>query len=125
MRKLALNFIERGHVETTIPKARALKSLMDRLSYKSLRHQESDKNVLLKHLGDQQVVSKMFTLIGPAFKETTGGFVTMIKLGVRQGDNAEMARIQWTKPLISEPKPKLAAEKPLKVAKSQSSNITK
>ena|SRR3989344_7755652 len=97
VRKLVLNFIEHGKLETTLKRAQVVKSTVDSLTYKSLTSSESNKNVLLRQLGDVSATKKMLNEIGPAFKTGTGGFVRLIKLGQRQGDNAEVAQLTWTK----------------------------
>lgn len=105
MRKLATNFIRDGKIQTTLTKAKALKSMMDRLTLKAITKRESDKNVLLKHLGDPKVVSHMMNIVGPVFGERRSGFVTMIRVGIRQGDAAEVARIEWTEKVEKHVKP--------------------
>lgn len=96
MRKLSLNFIKHGRIDTTVHKAKALKGHIDRLVHKAQKGRESDKNVLLKHLADKKTVQHMIDHVGPSFKRTSG-FVTIAKLGKRQGDDAEMARLSWIK----------------------------
>jgi len=124
MRKLVLNFLKHGKLETTVSKAKAVKSLLDRLAFKARRQSEADKNVLLKHLGDKKAVQDMFDKVEPTFKKRTGGFVTIIRLGTRLGDNAEMARIGWTKPIITLEK-KVTQNKPLTPEKEKQKNVKK
>lgn len=99
MRKLALNFLKHGRIDTTQNRGKALKSLIDRLTHKAQRGNPSDKNVLLKHLAQKDAVNYMLETVGPAFKKRQSGFVTIAKLGPRQGDVAEMVRVQWVKDL--------------------------
>ena len=73
VRKLVLNFIEHGKLETTLKRAQVVKSTVDSLTYKSLTSSESNKNVLLRQLGDVSATKKMLNEIGPAFKTGTGG----------------------------------------------------
>jgi large subunit ribosomal protein L17 len=105
-RKLLLNFIQHGKIETTLKRAKVVKSNIDRLTSKSISAAESDKNVLLKVLGDRAAVKKMMLEIAPVFKgEVTGGFVRLERLGQRQGDNAEVARLTWTKEVVVKTEP--------------------
>jgi len=100
MRKLVTNFVATGKLSTTGPKAKALKAKLDRLVYKASNGKESDKNVLLRELGSASVVKHMLTVIGPTFVGQTSGFTRMFKVGPRQGDNAEIARLEWVRPII-------------------------
>lgn len=113
LRKMSRNFLKHGKIETTVARAKVLKAHMDRLSFKSMIVSEANKNVLLKHLAEPKDVKYMFEVVGPSFKKRTGGFTSMQKLGRRQGDNAEMALLQWVKPLneIVEKAPKKVAAK--------------
>lgn len=104
MRKLLLNFVKHGHIETTLKRGKALKAVVDRLVLKAKRGNQSDKNVLLKHLASKKAVDMMIQTIAPSFEGQTG-FVKVSRLGVRQGDAAEVVRMKWTKdiaPLVVE-----------------------
>ena len=71
--------------------------MIDRLSYKAKRGNEADNNVLLKHLGGMQYVDNLSKIVTSTFDKETGGFIKILKIGKRQGDNAEIARIEWSK----------------------------
>jgi len=100
MRKLAVNFIDKGKVKTTLAKAKSLKSLIDRLVFKAKEKKESTKNILLKHLGEEKAMNKLFNTIAPKFNDRNSGFVRVIKLGERLGDGAEMGKVEWVKPIL-------------------------
>ncbi len=122
-RKLVLNFIRHGKLETTLKRAKVVKSSIDRLTSKSISGTESSKNVLLRELGDRAAVKKMMNVIAPTFKEGTGGFVRLQRLGQRQGDNAEVALITWTKEMTQdlEEKPSTKEVKKSDVGKKSAS----
>lgn len=100
MRKLVVNFVQTGRLSTTLSKAKALKARIDRLVYKASQAKESDKNVLLKELGSKTVVKHMLAVVGPSFNGQVSGYTRLYRVGPRQGDNAEVARLEWVKPLI-------------------------
>lgn len=100
LRKLTRNFLEHGKLDTTLSRAKILKSHLDRLVYKAQRGNQADKNMLLRHLADTETVSYMLETVGPSFKRSTG-FTTVMKLGPRKGDYAEVARLQWVKEVVS------------------------
>ena len=85
MRKLATNFINNGKITTTLSKAKKLKSFIDRLVFKAKEKKESTKNILLKHLGEEKVINKLFDVVAPKFNDRSSGFVRVIKLGQRWG----------------------------------------
>ena len=118
MRKLITNFIEVGRITTTLSKAKLLKGLIDRLVYKAMQGRESDKNVLLKHFGKKTVVKHMISTVGPAFAGQKSGYTKLFRIGPRQGDNAEMVRLEWVRPItVTPPAPVESKTKP--VAKSK------
>lgn len=100
IKKLTINFIESGKISTTLSKAKVLKSRIDRLVYKAAQGRESDKNVLLKHLGSTSMVAHMMKVVGPSFAGQASGFTKLYRVGPRQGDNAEIARLEWVRPIV-------------------------
>lgn len=100
MRKLAINFINNGRIKTTLAKAKSLKSFIDRLVFKAKEKKESTKNILLRHLGEEKAVNKLFDIVAPKFDDRSSGFVRVIKLGRRLGDGSEVGRVEWVKPII-------------------------
>lgn len=103
MRKLLVNFVKHGHIETTIKRGKALKAVVDRLVLKAKKGTEADKNVLMKHLNSKKMVDMMIKTIAPNFEQETG-FVKVYRVGVRQGDAAEVVRMKWVKDLPAEVK---------------------
>lgn len=95
VRKLLLGFITNGRLTTTLKRAKIAKSEIDKLVYKSREKNEATKNVLLRHLADRKAVNKLFDEVGPKFKQRTGGYVKLIRLGRRMGDGSETARLEW------------------------------
>ncbi len=110
MRKLSTNFLIKGKLETTLEKAKNLKSVLERLIGKSLNKTEANKNFLLRQLGNAQLVNLMFDDIGPKVKAKTSGFIRMIKLGTRSSDGSEIAKLEWTLPVVVEKKAKVVKE---------------
>ncbi len=95
MRKMTINFLKHNKITTTLPRAKLFKSYLERLVYKSRERTESNKNVLLKHLGDMKWVNLMFDKVGPFFKDRVGGYVRIVRLLPRASDGAKMARVEW------------------------------
>lgn len=94
VRKLCLNFLKHGHIDTTTKRAKFLKARIDRMMHKAQKATNADRNVLLKELADVKVVEHLITVIAPKFKRATG-FVSLSKLMIRQGDSSDMSRLVW------------------------------
>ena len=73
---------------------------------KSKTKTEANKNYLLKHLANDEVINTLFNQIGPALKDKIGGYVRLIKLGQRDSDGAPMAKLEWAYPLVLDKKGK-------------------
>ena len=108
MRKLVWNFLKHGKITTTLPRARALKSFLERIISKAKEKTEANKNVLLRQIAKPEVVEYLFEKIGPFFKTRIGGYVRIVKLLPRQSDGARMARVEWVeKPIVKKRKKKI------------------
>lgn len=94
--KLAGNFIRDGKLRSTLNRAKAVKSLIDELSYRATNKSEASKNVLLRRLRSKTAVEKLITTVGSKGVGQTGGFVRLIRVGTRLADGSEMARVEWT-----------------------------
>lgn len=92
--KLTLNFIRDGQLETTLKKAKILKSLIDRLAFKALDQSEARKVFILKLLNDKKSVARLFKVVG-SMTDKVGGFVRLEKTHTRLGDGVLMAKIKW------------------------------
>jgi len=110
IRKLAGNFFKNNKLETTEAKAKAIKSLIERFVQKAKKTSQANKNYLLKHLGDGELVAKLFRDIGPTQAGQKSGFLKITRLNQRASDSAMMARLSWVTPAIAEVK-KEKAEK--------------
>ncbi len=99
-RKLLVNFLIKGKLETSLAKAKTMRSLIERTVEKSKEKSEANKNYLLKMVDQKKVVNILFDQIGPVFKDRHGGYVRIVKLGRRSSDGGEMARIEWTQPVV-------------------------
>lgn len=96
VRKLCLNFLKHGHIDTTTKRAKFLKARIDRMVHKAQKGTLADRNVLLKELADVTAVDNLINVIAPTFKRSTG-FVSLSKLMIREGDSADMSRLVWVK----------------------------
>lgn len=97
IRKLALNFIQQGKIETTVARAKTLRSYIDRLLHKAQNEKEHAYRILMKNLNNKERVIKLIKVVAPFLNDRSFGFITIIRIGQRLGDGAEMSRVQWVK----------------------------
>ena len=78
-------------IKTTLPKAKALRPVFEKLITKSKTNTLHIRRQLLAFLRDEVIVEKMLAVLGPRYKERQGGYVRILKAGFRFGDCAPMA----------------------------------
>ena len=118
LRNLATALLEHEHIETTVPKAKELRPYVERLISVAKRGLAAGpetpkalhaRRMVAADIADRDVVKKLFDTLAPRFAERPGGYVRIIKAGVRRGDAASVALVEL---LGSEYDPKKAeAEK--------------
>ncbi|MCX7955712.1 MAG: 50S ribosomal protein L17 [Patescibacteria group bacterium] len=121
LKKLIINFLKVGYIETTLTKAKFLKSHLERIIYKGKNFNESNKNYLLKYLSNYKLVKKIFDEIAPSFSNFSGGYVRIIKKNLKSGDGSLIARLEWSHPIIK--KEKNIANKDKKIKSNKKVNL--
>jgi len=81
-------------ITTTLPKAKDLRPLAEKMVTLGKRGGLHARRLALKNLPDQDAVKKLFDTIAPRFAERAGGYTRIMKLGRRPGDGAEMAILE-------------------------------
>lgn len=81
-------------ITTTLPKAKELKRLSDRIITLGKRGRLHDRRRAIAILGQEEPVQKLFGELAEAFRERNGGYTRVVKAGFRYGDNAPMAVVQ-------------------------------
>jgi large subunit ribosomal protein L17 len=94
MANLAAHLFEAGAIETTLPRAKALRPYAERLITKAKKGGVHERRQVIAKIHDQDVTHKLFAEIGPRYTDRNGGYLRILKLGPRPGDNAPMARIE-------------------------------
>ena len=105
LRNLATSFITEGAITTTVPKAKELKPIVEKLI--TLTHKsdlQQRKKLLLFFTKEARV--NLFTSLAERFKERPGGYTRIIRLGNRQSDCAAMCRLELVDFLENEGKAK-------------------
>lgn len=91
---LAASLFEAEHIVTTETKAKVLRPYAEQLITKAKRGSIHDRRKVVATIHDKQATHKLFTDIAPRYASRSGGYLRILKLGPRPGDNAPMARIE-------------------------------
>ncbi len=97
---MAASLIEHEQIVTTLPKAKALRGVMDRLVTLAKKGQDEGKRLHYYRLAiarlqnKKDAAKKLFEVLGPRYAERPGGYTRVLKAGFRHGDNAPMAVIE-------------------------------
>jgi large subunit ribosomal protein L17 len=91
---MAASLIMHKRIETTTAKAKALKRYIEPLITRSKDDSTHSRRVVFSYLQDKEAVSELFRDVGAKVADRPGGYTRIIKLGNRQGDNADMCLIE-------------------------------
>ncbi|HNY24936.1 MAG TPA: 50S ribosomal protein L17 [Alphaproteobacteria bacterium] len=93
---LAKNLIEKEQIKTTLPKAKDLRSVVEKLITRAKVDSVANRRLLASELGNsgESTVKKLFTVLGPRYAKRPGGYTRVLKAGFRYGDAAPMAIIE-------------------------------
>ena len=81
-------------IKTTLPKAKELRRVVEPLITKAKSDSIANRRHVFSKLRDDAMVAKLFTELGPFYKDRPGGYVRILKAGFRTGDKAPMALVQ-------------------------------
>ena len=95
-RNMAVSLIVHESISTTLPKAKELRRTIEPLITLAKEDGVAKRRRAFDKLRDKAAVGKLFDEIGPRFQERTGGYLRILKKGMRPGDSAQMALVQLT-----------------------------
>ena len=91
---LAISLIEHEGIKTTLPKAKELRSFIEPLITLAKDDSLSNRRLAFSKIRNKSAVGKLFSDLGPRFKDRPGGYSRIIKIGFRKGDAAPIAFIE-------------------------------
>jgi large subunit ribosomal protein L17 len=91
---MAASLIEHEQIVTTLPKAKELKPIMDKLITLAKRGDLHARRQAISKIRNKDQVAKLFEALGPRYQDRQGGYTRVLKAGFRHGDNAPMAVIE-------------------------------
>jgi large subunit ribosomal protein L17 len=91
---MATSLILHKRIETTLAKAKVLRSYIEPLLTKSKEDTTHSRRVVFSYLQNKEAITELFRSISPKITERPGGYTRILKLGMRPGDSAEMCMIE-------------------------------
>ena len=92
-RNMANSILKHELIKTTLPKAKEVRGFIEPLITLGATDSVANRRLAFSRLRDKAMVAKLFDDIGPRFKSRPGGYLRVVKCGLRPGDNAPMAII--------------------------------
>jgi large subunit ribosomal protein L17 len=94
LKNMSISLIKAKRIETTLAKAKALRMYIEPLITKSKDDSTHSRRTVFSYLQDKEAMKILFSEIAEKVAERNGGYTRIIKLGQRQGDNAQVAMIE-------------------------------
>ncbi len=91
---MCVSLVEHELIKTTLIKAKELRRHAEPLITLAKEDSVANRRLAFSRLRDKSAVGKLFTEIGPRYKERPGGYIRILKCGPRAGDNAPMAYVE-------------------------------
>jgi large subunit ribosomal protein L17 len=91
---MAAALIKHEQIVTTLPKAKDLRSVVEKLITLGKRGDLHARRQAIAEMRDVEMVKKLFEVIGPRYKDRNGGYTRVLKAGYRHGDSAPVAVIE-------------------------------
>ena len=110
---LVCSLIKHKRVKTTLAKAKAARSVAEKMVTLGKSGSMHDRRLAAARLHQEEAVKILFNEIAPAQKDRPGGYTRIVRLGQRQGDSGQVAILEWVDmPLAVEPAaPESSSEK--------------
>jgi large subunit ribosomal protein L17 len=114
LRNMAVSLLRHEEITTTLPKAKELRRVVEPMITLGKAPSLANRRLAFDRLRDRTIVGKLFDELGPRYAKRNGGYLRILKSGLRKGDNAPMALVT----LMDRPEPKVDAKKPAEEKKA-------
>jgi large subunit ribosomal protein L17 len=94
LRNMTVSLLRHEAIKTTLPKAKELRRVVEPILTLGKTDSLANKRLAFNRLRDREIVLKLFSELGPRYANRNGGYLRILKMGFRQGDNAPMAFIE-------------------------------
>src|SRR5690606_31611071 len=94
LRNMAVSLLEHEAIKTTLPKAKELRRVAEPLITLAKNDSVANRRLAFARTRSDAIVGKLFNELGPRFRNRPGGYIRILKMGYRTGDNAPMAYVE-------------------------------
>jgi len=108
LRNMTVSLLRFEAIKTTLPKAKELRRVVEPMITLGKTPTLANRRLAFDRLRDREIVGKLFAELGPRFAKRPGGYLRILKMGFRVGDNAPMAYVE----LLDRPEGSATAEAP-------------
>ena len=106
LRNMTVSLLRHEAIKTTVPKAKELRRVIEPILTLGKTDTLANKRLAFARLRDREIVQKLFAELGPRYAARNGGYLRILKMGFRVGDNAPMAFVE----LVDRPEGETAGE---------------
>jgi len=93
-RNMSNSLLRHEIIKTTLPKAKELRRYVEPVITLGKNPSLSNRRLAFNRLRDREIVTKLFSELGPRYVTRPGGYLRILKYGFRKGDNAPMALVE-------------------------------
>jgi large subunit ribosomal protein L17 len=111
LRNMTVSLLRHEEIRTTLPKAKELRRVAEPMITLGKRPSLANRRLAFDRLRDRDIVAKLFDDLGPRFAKRNGGYLRILKMGFRKGDNAPLALVTLTDRAQSSETPAAGDEK--------------
>jgi large subunit ribosomal protein L17 len=94
LRNMTVSLLKHEAIKTTLPKAKELRRVAEPIITLAKTNTLANKRLAFDRLRDRDMVVKLFDELGPRYQARNGGYLRILRMGFRQGDNAPMAYVE-------------------------------
>lgn len=114
LRNMMVSLLRHEEITTTLPKAKELRRVVEPMITLGKAPSLANRRLAFDRLRDRDIVGKLFEDLGPRYAKRNGGYLRILKSGLRKGDNAPMALVT----LMDRPELKAEEKKPAEEQKA-------
>jgi large subunit ribosomal protein L17 len=124
LRNMTVSLLRHEEIRTTLPKAKELRRVVEPMITLGKKPSLANRRLVFDRLRDRGIVEKLFDDLGPRYAKRNGGYLRILKIGFRNGDNAPMALVTLMDRPEESPEPK-PEEKKKKKSEQKTTDETK
>ena len=125
LRNMTVSLLRHEEIRTTLPKAKEMRRVVEPMITLGKKPSLANRRLVFDRLRDRGIVEKLFDDLGPRYAKRNGGYLRILKIGFRNGDNAPMALVVLMDRPDEAPAPKGDDDKKKKETKTEEKKAAK